>query len=387
MRRSAQWFLPGLAGVLCLPAAGQTAPLATTPTLQPYGILNLTLTADTGMPPPQAQTPAEAANKNDLYDVTARNTILGVRLSPTELEGLAVGGRVEVDFLAGSNSSPAPRLRHCYFTLGTPDGTWEMLAGKSYDILDPWNMGGYSINFPADNWPGDIGLKRPQLRLTYKNPLGQDRAFTWQLALTTFEENITSSEGVATEQIPALESHLGVDLPFLAKQTASLGLSGHFGAKRHASDTAQLPNSNLETWSIGADAKLPFGKSWTFITEVWRAKLGNTFVNEPSAPPTNLGATQAAGDAYISHGGMALISYTPSSAWRFNAGKGLQKIDQQEVNPGRQTRIDSWFVNGYWTLADKFEIGLETSQWRSTFAQMTDANDDLRIQLSLSYYF
>ena len=99
------------------------------------------------------------------FNMTARQTRLGFRAS-SEAAGAQLTGRWEADFYAGAaENKNGLQVRHAYVDMVWPSG-WEVLAGQTSDVISPLNP--TTLNYTVAWWAGNIGYRRPQLRVTRK---------------------------------------------------------------------------------------------------------------------------------------------------------------------------------------------------------------------------
>lgn len=95
--------------------------------------------------------------------VYGRLTRFGLRFGVDGLsEEIDISGKVEADFQnGGSESRPAPRLRHGFAQISSD--LWFILAGQTWDLVSPLYT---SAHADALMWnAGNLGDRRPQLRL------------------------------------------------------------------------------------------------------------------------------------------------------------------------------------------------------------------------------
>ncbi len=104
-----------------------------------------------------------ANDGDDEFNMTARQTRLGLLVDGGEYGDAKVGGRLEIDFYGGGSEDTAlPRLRLAYVDLKFPK--WELAFGQHYDVFSP--LVAPTINFGILEYSGDLGYRIPQVRLT-----------------------------------------------------------------------------------------------------------------------------------------------------------------------------------------------------------------------------
>ncbi|MCP4378295.1 MAG: hypothetical protein GY794_19235, partial [bacterium] len=99
------------------------------------------------------------------FNMTANETRLGLKFTGPTTKQLKTNGLVEIDFYGGgTETSPQPRLRHAYLNLEWPQQRLSVLAGQTWDVISPLNPG--TLNYTVQWWGGNIGVRRPQVRVT-----------------------------------------------------------------------------------------------------------------------------------------------------------------------------------------------------------------------------
>ena len=92
-------------------------------------------------------------------------------------------GLIEIDFYGGgAENKPRPQLRHAYADIAWVDSGWNMLAGQTWDLISPLNP--WTLNYSVAWWAGNIGFRRPQIRLTKQTGIGEGADFLAAFAIT-----------------------------------------------------------------------------------------------------------------------------------------------------------------------------------------------------------
>ena len=171
------------------------------------------------------------------FVIYPRWTRLGVVADVAEpAEGVSITAKVEIDFVGGgSESRELPRLRHAYGQLAM--GDFEILGGQTWDLFAPLIYGGME---QAIFWyGGNLGDRRPQLRITYGPRFGNSQVV---LAVAAGQSGAVDmadvdgddvNDGVSSAR-PALQglAELRAKLTPDAKKPLRVGISGHYGGKR-----------------------------------------------------------------------------------------------------------------------------------------------------------
>ena len=118
----------------------------------------------------------EFKNNNDYEsNISARNSRFGMKLKGTHIETIKadLSGQLELDFNGGDLTvdtwKALPRMRIAAFTLDW--GFVEIMGGNNWDTFSTlYPMGDLNI---AHAFGGNVGFRRPQLRLSFKPSFGE----------------------------------------------------------------------------------------------------------------------------------------------------------------------------------------------------------------------
>jgi hypothetical protein len=109
--------------------------------------------------------PNVPAQNSHEFNLTANQTRLGLKIKGPEMKDLQTRGLVEIDFYGGgAENKPNPMMRHAYLAAYWPDLRLDVLAGQTADTISPLTMP--TLNYTVGWWQGNIGYRRPQLRVT-----------------------------------------------------------------------------------------------------------------------------------------------------------------------------------------------------------------------------
>jgi len=329
---------------------------------------------------------SEDTNKNDnQFSMTARQTRLGLNITGPDGGSVKTSGKVEIDFYGGSGENkPNPMMRHAYLKLDWPDHDVSILAGQTSDVISPIVMP--TVNYWVGWWVGDLGYRRPQIRVTKGFDVAQDTELEFALAATRTITNrrgpFTRSGGDTGEDagFPTVQGRAGLTFPFVGDKPAKIGISGHWGEEEYDRDASDN-NRNYVTWSGNLDLVLP-------ITD-WLALKGTAFTGE------NLdsylggiaqGRNPVTGKEISSHGGWVAACLGPWGKWRFNVGASADNVDNEDVEVGARTSNRSIFGNTHYAITRNASVALEVSNWRTGYKGQRNA-DSMRAQLAFIYNF
>ena len=340
---------------------------------------------------------SEATNKNDNeFNLTANETRLGMMLKGPENPHLQTTGRVEFDFygdsaITGANKAKI-QMRHAYLQLTWPDDRFSILAGQTSDVFSP--LAPPTLNYTVLWDAGNIGYRRPQIRLTKNISLDKDIGLELQGALARTIGRDVAVPGVTSESgedagFPCFQARAALTFPSLSDKPTTLGLSGHFAVEEY--DTATNgTNKHFESWSLNLDLTQPVNGWFSLKGELFAGKNLETYFGgigqgvRPVKDPNGVIINHA--NEIAAAGGWIAASLGPWDKWRFNFGAGIDDVDSEDVNAGARTLNNCIFGNSVYSFNQHAEVGLELSHWRTDYLGPGDA-DSLRAQLSLTYRF
>ncbi|MCX6998103.1 MAG: hypothetical protein NTV49_13725 [Kiritimatiellaeota bacterium] len=313
------------------------------------------------------------------FNLTANQTRLGLRFKGPESKGLQTAGLVEMDFYGGGAANkPTPMMRHAYLTAFWPDLKLGVLAGQTADTISPLTMP--TINYTVGWWQGNIGYRRPQLRVTESVELADKTEARLEVAAARSIGRTNSWTGASfdTGQIsgyPTVQGRASVSFPMLADKPTVLGVSGHFGQEEYTNSVM------LATWSFNGDLTLPI-TTWLalqaegFIGENLEAYLGGV----------GQGVNTAQGQTIRAWGGWVALTLTPCATWQFNVGAGMDDPEDADLATKGRTYNTLVFGNATYFFNPSFSIGLEIARLQTRYKDQPSC-DDMREQLALTHKF
>lgn len=332
--------------------------------------------------------PRTNINHHSEFNMTANETRLGLNINGPESNEVKTSGRIEIDFYGGGAENKANlMMRHAYLNIEWPAERFSILAGQTSDVISP--LYPPTLNYSVGWWAGNIGYRRPQIRLTKIYSLGHDIDLKLEAAAT---RNIGLSSGTFVVRdagedsgIPGLQSRASLQFPWLSKeQPTIIGVSGHWAKERYYT-SAIGANKEYDSWSLNLDVTQPINK--------WLALKGELFTGQDLSSylgGIGNGINTVLGREIRSKGGWVAASLTPRPKWNFNFGAsvddpkssdlaGMSAADARDYNR-------SIFGNAIYSINKNTEIGFELSQWHTEYRGASNA-DAIRAQTSLIYKF
>ena len=334
---------------------------------------------------------AENLNPNDeQFNLTANETRLGMLLTGPDDGNLITSGRVEVDFYGGGSENKSNlMMRHAYMKMDWPKRRFNIIAGQTSDVISP--LVPDTLNYSVLWWVGNIGYRRPQIRLTkeYTVKKNVDLKLEGAVARTIGRTNTLLPAAFRTDSgedagFPGLQARVSVTLPILGEKKTTIGVSGHW-AKEEYDITTTGSNKKFTSWSLNLDLTQPVNDKCTIKGEAFTGKDLDTYNGG-----IGQGVTTAAGvnqfDEVSSNGGWIAASLGPWDNIRYNVGVGMDDVKNGNVQVGSRTLNRCVFANAIYAANKHTDIGFELSHWRTEYSGNGDA-ESMRAQLSFIYKF
>lgn len=344
---------------------------------------------------------SEATNANDdQFNVTARESRFGLLFTGPDLASLRTSAKMEVDWYGGGTENKnVPMLRQAYLQLDWPKYSWTLLAGQTSDLFSP--IAPYTLNYSVGWWIGNIGYRRPQIRLTKAFDLGGGFRLSPQVALARtigHDWPYASSQDTGKDRgFPTVQARFELAFPLISGRQTTVGLSGHWGEEEYDRD-AGGEQVIATSWSANVDLLLPILSWLTFKGEFWTGAnldsyLGGIgqgvvvqttdglFVNGANATGTLIDVW-----AIQSVGGWASLEARPWHRWIVGVGYSLDDPHEGDIPSGARKRNSDVWGNVTYDITEAVRVGVELSYWETLYKEKA-SGDAIRVQTSLIYRF
>jgi hypothetical protein len=328
---------------------------------------------------------SEDLNPNDnQFSMTANETRLGVDfLGPPE-GAWRTGGRVEIDFYGGgTENKPTPYLRHAFLDLVWPESGWTLLAGQTWDVISPLVMP--TVNYTAGWWQGNIGYRRPQVRVAKDTRVSESTEL--KLALAASRTITGRTQGFAPDGdtgsdvgFPTVQARVGLGSGATGGGLAEVGLSGHYGQEERDLD-ASGTNVKVETWSLNLDARVRVSERVVLRGELHKGENLDSYLGG-----IGQGINTATGEVIATHGAWLAGSIRASELWDVNLGLAFEDPDDANLVAGDRKRNQVYFVNTWRRLGTYTQLALEVSYLETDYVGQS-AGNSLRTQFAFVYRF
>ena len=381
------------------PPAAETAPFSATPEapagleldkkplwstldIQFYGYIKLDAAWDSSgvFPGDYVLFTDRGRDGDDEFNLTAKQTRLGVKIQGPDTGNMKTSGVVEADFYgaAGAENKFDLLVRHAYMTFDWPDHKFSILAGQASDVISPLypNTLNYTVLWDA----GNIGYRHPQVRVTQQLQIRDDMTLELAGAIsrTIGDVEILGFTPGADAGFPTFQGRAGLTFPWFGFKPTTVGVSAHWGREQYSSD------NKVDSWSLNLDVLQPICPVVTVKGELYVGENLDDYFGGIGQGVR--GAFFAESHAIGDRGGWFAVGLGPWDAWSFNVGAGLDDVESGDVDTDDRTSNRSLFANAIYALNKNADIGVELSQWRTDFKGDDDV-DDFRIQTSFIYKF
>jgi hypothetical protein len=240
-----------------------------------------------------------------------------------------------------------------------------------------------TINYPVAWWAGNIGYRRPQLRLTKTVKTGETSSVSLAAALSRSIGDdfgqLEPGDSGADSGVPTVQ--LAISRRFsLSGKAAGVGISGHWG-KEELRERLGDPVPEFDSWSVGLDCSLPLSSKITLKGELWTGQDLDDYLGG-----IGQGINRVSGEAIAGYGGWLAIESRPSSRSFVGFGASIDDPDDEDLLPGSRTKNGSLWANYLYNLRSYLRTGVEISHWATDYLERQD-DSALRLQGTLIYSF
>jgi hypothetical protein len=348
----------------------------------------------------------QIAPKNANKDAQGRTTLsiartrLGLNLTGPSKEGEPeLNGRFEADFAGranyenfsgGASSSMGNigfRVRQSYGAVKYKDLGLTILFGQTDDLFSPLDPP--SINPSSLNGAGNIGNRRPQIRLT--QALGPT-----ELAIAATQDRLTDDTKAPSS--PGVQARLGAKIPATwagEKANMALGVAGHYAKNEAANaDDEKRAVRPPESYSFNVDLSLPLVDILTLTGEFFtgqnlrRYSDGSLGLSPPASATKDSSQVQSIG------WWGALAAKLPAS-FGAAAGVGMESLDDDSRQKDKPENSMFIFANVSYNFTSAAKLTFEylnlASDWTEEKDGKLKTSDDKghlnRFELNFRYDF
>ncbi len=344
-----------------------------------YGYFKLDALYDTGLPSHQ-EIPfwvrPETPTNQGKFDMTAKETRLGMNFSGPTVSGGKLGGKIEFDFFGkintpgdvAGNHAFQPRSRHAY--LNWDFGDWSLLAGQTWEpylLIFP-----QSVNFGYNNFMGQLGLRKSQLRLTRK-------VGNWEIAGAIIEPvggvhggdlDGDGQDDAADAAFPTMSGKMVYKAPLFNDIPATVGMSFVYG--RENIDLHPVGDSKeYDAWAVVGAFTLPISDSITWSTSVFKGANMDSYWGG-----IGQGINLSARKEVSGYGGWTELKFKSSEKWTFNLGYSIDNPDDDSLWSGARSNNETYRFNTFYSFSPSLIWAFEYLKMETTYKDDDCYNND-----------
>jgi hypothetical protein len=330
-----------------------------------YGFVKLTAAADTGIDSGNLGRWARSGVHDNQFNMTANETRLGLNFLK-EGEKPVVSGKIEFDFMGGGTENKAyPMMRHAYLEIFCPARNVTLLAGQTWDVIAPLNP--TSNNNSVYWWVGNIGYRRPQVRLT--KTAGK---VAIQAAAARTIGDIASSTTVfgsgEDSGFPTVQGRLALS----PGKSFTLGIAGHFGEE-------EVGDLDFVTSSAVADLVVKMGSRVEIRGEAWTGKNLDAYLG-------GIGTGMNGSKEVHANGGWGALQFGPFGKTRVYAGAGFDNPGDADLAKGLKSHNSAGWAGFSNEIASATTVDLEYTYYDTRYLDSTGGYGH-RGQMTFVYSF
>jgi hypothetical protein len=313
------------------------------------------------------------------FNMTAKQTRLGLKVAADDSDDVKVSGLVEFDFYGGEvENKPHTVLRHAYLTMDFE--RFQILAGQTWDLISPLNP--TTLNYTVLWMSGNIGYRRPQIRFSSSMKLGEGAKV--MMAASANRNLGRDDDGEDTAQ-PSFQGRLAFATDVLGGKPMVLGVSGVYGVETTDDDT------EYDRTGVAVDLTVPLGSMAELKGEYFTGKNLATHLGGIGQGIAEADPARADDEEIETSGWWAQLAFHPVKAVSINFGAGMDDPElPDDAGADMKEKNTSYYGNVIWNVTPSAYIGAEYMMLETEYVGDEDeaaAYEDSRVQLSLGYKF
>ena len=319
--------------------------------------------------------PASSDKKDSEFNMTPRQTRLGLDLHYEGLKGRNVSARFEMDFYGGGTENKTMlMMRHGY--LKVDFGKYYLLAGQTSDIFSP--LVPTTVNYIVLWNCGNIGYRSPQIQFGNKVTEGIEIVGAVSRNLPGDVDNDGNDDG-EDSSLPAVQARASYINPKI-----NTGISGHYGIMDYTDSNGK--DDKYSSYSINYHISYSFSSMFSIRGEVFTGKTLSQYFGG-----IGQGFNYKLGKEVETSGGWVNAAFKTSTNTSYNLGCGIDqpKKDDALAFPARNQNM-CVFGNVFTKIAYNTTVALEVSHWTTGYYDTSGKDTEissLRLQGALIFNY
>ncbi|MBN2581696.1 MAG: hypothetical protein JXL80_01415 [Planctomycetes bacterium] len=326
---------------------------------------------------------AGAFRDDNEFGLTARQSRIGLEIYGPKAGDWDLKGRFEVDFWNApygefNEVRNNLRLRLAYIEISNPDTM--IRAGQDWEIMSPLNP--TSINYAYMAWQGNLGYRRPQVRVTHRVSLDKEKKNQWIL-----EGSINRPQGWGggidegvDGDLPVFEGRTALKLQGWTSKSIEIGTSGHWG-REEVDGALQNAANRVYTYSGNLDVVVPVTETVSLRGEYYNGENLDQFFGG-----CNQGVNAVTGEEVRAQGGWVEASWQAMPKLQLNLGWGSDDPNENDLVAGDILRNQLLYLNAIYKITQQLHVGVEVSKLWTSYVNQADG-ENFRVQSALWLYF
>jgi hypothetical protein len=322
------------------------------------------------------------------FNATAKQTRLGIAFGEMDCGPAKVTGKVEADFygVGAADNKPGLLLRHAFVKADFEALDLSVIAGQTSDLISPLFMP--TINYAVGWWQGNIGYRRPQLRVTkgFNMSLGPVQrlelavAATRNIGVAAGDPPFASDDTGEDSGLPGFQWRVAVKLDLLTDKPTVIGVFGSVHTEEYDTDAVN-DDEDIGSDMVGVDLTLPLTEWLGLKAEFFQGRNLSTFLG-------GIGQGLNGTDEVSTTGGWvaATVKLPALEQLTLNAGYGMDNPDDDDIVADMRTKNTVGFINGMYNIGGGLSTGLELMYLETEYedSQVACAS---RVQFTVIYKF
>ena len=346
--------------------------------ITPYGFIKLDMAYDeartnNGNYAMYVNNVSSAGDKDNEYNMTARQTRLGANFNVAGIADQKITGKIEMDFYnASAENKNAILLRQAYLKV-----EYEkifILAGQAYDIISPLLPS--TVNYPVLWNCGNIGYRRPMIQIGNVTKKGIEVVGALSRNIAGDLDGDGNDDG-EDASLPTVQGRISY-----VDKGINIGISGHYG-RMERNDFTSGREETYNSCSINGHFSLALTPVVTVKGEAFSGKTLGQYLGGIGQSFDHVSGTELK-----SSGGWINLTLKANQKTTLSAGAGLDDPEDDKIN-GFPVRTSNMciFGNVQTQIAYNTIAGVEVSNWRTGYQPDDKVTSSIRIQGSLMFKF
>jgi len=323
------------------------------------------------------------------FNMTARETRLGLDMQGPAVDEFKTSGKLESDFYGSGGSANAPnvRLRLAYVNIAHSRG-FAMRAGQdqeTFTTVTPKILNNSSLG----NAGALTSTRSPQFRLTQQIPLGDSKIIAAAAVTRPNTHGDDCDKGGQDDGVdsgaPFFQGNLIFETKWLTEKATKISVSGHYGRETLDSvisnKVVETDSKDYDSWSVMGSLYVPIISQLAVQGTLWQgADLDSYGGGIGQGINTTLEKSIAAA------GGWGELVLNLTEVLNLNVGYGIDDPKDSDLSKGNRSKNQIFFASLYYKITSAATVALEYSRMQTEYKGSSDA-DNNRFQGAVSYNF